>query len=386
MIHISSKNSHNAGKLCENLFYQIRIDDKNYEVKLSANRRVLIENMETALALALPAAMRLNFPVHVEGTISRQYLKNMTALMAYYAEHFKDFHTVPISSSAVIDYEVSPKNNAGSFFSGGVDSFYTLFKHLNEIDSLIVLYGFDIKLKDAVKIEKTKQATRSLAQVLDKELIEITGNFTHIITDYCHWVSEGHGFALAAAARALAGSLDKVYISSTFPASNQIPWGSSIMTDQLHADAAISIIHDADENDRIDKLIFIADYPIALKNLRVCGDIPYDGNYNCSQCEKCVRTMLQLWSINKLEQATSFHLPLTPKIVRNTLLNRENLRAYYRQALLVAQKNRPQEKAMLKAIETVIARPLWLSTFMITMRRKRKHLNRNIKNILAKLI
>lgn len=385
MIIINSKNNLSVGDLCDRLAYQIRVDDKTYDVNLSANKKVLIENMETPLALSLPAAMRLRLPIFVNGSLSEQYLKKMFELMKHYEENYEDFHQVKITCKDVTKYTLEKQGISAAFFSGGVDSFYTLLKRLNDISILIVLYGFDIKLKDFEKIKKTKQTTNNVADILNKELIEISGNLTEIITDHCKWVTEGHGFALAAVSRALAGWLDIIYIPGTHSENVTKSWGSTIFTDQKHSDDAISIIHDSDEKERIEKLLYISENILALENLRVCGDIPYDGIYNCSRCEKCIRTMLQLWSINKLDQAKTFHLPLTPILVKNTLLVHEGLKDYYRQALELGKINTPTEVEMLQAIEKSLARPVWLNILFSKRRKSFRHLKRNLINIGKKI-
>src|SRR5574337_867736 len=40
------------------------------------------------------------------------------------------------------------------FFSGGLDSFYTLLKRRNEIDSLVFIHGFDIPLENVALREQ----------------------------------------------------------------------------------------------------------------------------------------------------------------------------------------------------------------------------------------
>lgn len=385
MIIINSKNNLIVNEFSEQLAYQIQVGDKTYDIILSANKKVLMENMETPLALALPAAMRLRLPIFVDGSLSEQYLKKMCDLMKHYEDNYEDFHQVKITCKEVRNYTLKKQGGTATFFSGGVDSFYTLLKRINDINILIVLYGFDIKLKDLGKIKKTKQATNNVADILNKDLIEITGNITEIITDYCKWVTEGHGFALAAVSRALAGWLNVVYIPGTHSVNDKKSWGSTIFTDQQHSDDAISIIHDADQKERIEKLLYISENRLALENLRVCGDVPYDGTYNCSRCEKCVRTMLQLWSINKLDQVKTFHLPLTPKLVKKTLLIREGLKDYFKQALELGRKNKPNELEMLKAIEQSLARPVWLNIFISNRRRSFRHLKRNLINIGKKI-
>jgi hypothetical protein len=384
MIRIKSRNNLGNTQLRNSLSYQILINDKEYDISLSASDKVLFDNMETPLALALPAAMSLSLPIFVDDSISREYLENINKLMEHYEINYSNFHKVPIKCKSILDFESIKKKRIGSFFSGGVDSFYTLLKRLDEIDTLIVLYGFDIKLKDTEKINKTKLATRKVAGNLKKQIIEIEGNFTKIITDYCDWVTEGHGFALVSVSRALSNLFDIIYIPGTHSVRKQKNWGSSIYTDQLHSDSKLSIVHDSDQSERIEKLIYISDTNLVLENLRVCGDIPYDGNYNCCQCEKCVRTMLQLWSIRKLEQSSAFHLPLTPQIIRSTLITREAIKDYYRQSLDFAKKNKIKDNDILIAIETSLARPLWLSNFLTKYRRKKKHVIRNLRKIFHK--
>lgn len=385
MITIKSNNLE-SNILTNFLSYQIIVNNNEYNIQISSSDRVLLNNMETPLALALPAAMSLSLPIFIEGSISREYLENINKLMEHYEINYSNFKKVPIKCKSTLDFESIQKKRYGSFFSGGVDSFYTLLKRSDEIDTLIVLYGFDIKLKDTEKIKKTKIATRNVAGKLQKQLIEIEGNFTKIITEYCDWITEGHGFALVSISRALSSIFDIVYIPGTHSVMKQKNWGSSIYTDEQHSDSRLKIIHDSDQNERIEKLMYISDSPLVLENLRVCGDVPYDGNYNCCKCEKCVRTMLQLWSIGRLEQCSAFHLTLSPSLIRNTLITRDGLRDYYRQSISAATKNQIDDKNIIKAIEITLSRPLWLSSLLTVYRKKRKHLNRNLRNIFKKLI
>jgi len=385
MILIKSKYDFDNTRLSNALSYQIFVNDKEYNINLNSNDNVLLDNMETPLAFALPAAMTLNLPIFIDGSISREYLENINKLMKHYEINYPNFKSVPIKCKSFLDFESQKKNRCGSFFSGGVDSFYTLLKRIDEIDTLIVLYGFDITLKDAAKINKTKIATRKVAYKLKKQLIEIEGNFTKVITDYCDWLSEGHGFALASASRTLSSLFDIIYIPGSHSINKQKNWGSSIYTDQQHSDSRLSIVHDSDQSERIDKMIYISKNDLVLENLRVCGDVPYDGNYNCCRCEKCIRTMLQLWSIHKLNQCSAFHLPLTPKVVRNNLITTDDLRVFYIHTLTIAKKDKICDQNMLLAIEYALARPFWLGKFLTIYRKKIKHLNRNLRKIFQKI-
>jgi hypothetical protein len=94
-------------------------------------------------------------------------------------------------------------------------------------------------------------------------------------------------------------------------------------------------MHDGCEANRVDKSAKIAESTIALSNLRVCWKNP-DGDYNCGQCEKCQRTMINLLAVGALENCNAFdsgldlhkiaQLPLHRKPKAATLM-RQNLKA-----------------------------------------------------------
>ena len=62
---------------------------------------------------------------------------------------------------------------------------------------------------------------------------------------------------------------------------------------------------------RAGKLEMMADSPLVQKHLRVCFSIPefdpHTGSIiNCGECEKCVRTLVGLIILGKLEKFTAF--------------------------------------------------------------------------------
>jgi hypothetical protein len=53
----------------------------------------------------------------------------------------------------------------------------------------------------------------------------------------------------------------------------------------------------------------IAEFPVVVRNLRVCFETPENG-YNCGRCEKCYRTMVGLRVAGALAQCDAFDRPL----------------------------------------------------------------------------
>lgn len=205
------------------------------------------------------------------------------------------------------------------FFSGGVDSFYSLVKHREEIDNLILIHGFDIPLSDSATFAQAEAQAREAARLAGKHLIIVRTNL--------HWEQPSlpggwgmyHGAALAAIAHALAPNHGKIYIASSYAYADLHPWGSHPLMDRLWSTETLKFIHDGGES-RIEKLHLLLKHPEALMRLRVCWE--NEGNYNCGLCEKCVRTMLGLRAVG-MNVCTAFPDSLTPQLVRGQKLSGE---------------------------------------------------------------
>jgi hypothetical protein len=77
------------------------------------------------------------------------------------------------------------------------------------------------------------------------------------------------------------------------------------LLDPEYSSTDLQILHDGLRFTRLEKVRLVAEWDVALQNLRVCtSNTP--GLLNCGKCEKCVRTMTELLAIGKLEQAHAF--------------------------------------------------------------------------------
>jgi hypothetical protein len=65
---------------------------------------------------------------------------------------------------------------------------------------------------------------------------------------------------------------------------------------------------------RFDRLAFISDNDVAMRYLQICWERLND-EYNCCRCEKCLRAMITLHALGKLDACPAFPLPLTPEAV-----------------------------------------------------------------------
>lgn len=352
------------------VIYRVDLGERSYEVFLRSNYLLPQPGLEALVPLALLAAMRLRRPLHVCGRLSVSFLRGVEQVMALYERSFDGFFAVPIKVDEVYEVEVSPLGNRrAAFFSGGVDSFYTLMKGRSELTDLIFIYGFDVRLDDWGRRQAISEMGHAVASEMGMRFIEVESNLAKVIEDFGSWPVHGHGFALVSVARALAGDIVEVRIPGTHSLQGQKPWGSWVESDPLFSDQRLRIYHDACEAERADKLLSLAREPLALRYLRVCwGRV--DGMYNCCRCEKCLRTMTSLYVFGALERATAFPLSLQAEQVAAVLLPRPGLRIYPEENLQLLQRYRPDDFAMQRALRKQLKRPIWWSVLRLKWRKR----------------
>lgn len=189
----------------------------------------------------------------------------------------------------------APPGGAGTalFFSGGIDSFYTLVRNPS-IDTLVFICGFDVRLPNRPAWEAMCADWRRVAGERGLRFIALATNLrSHRELGRMRW-ARYHGAVLAAATHLLAGVASRWLISASYHVSNLMPWGSHPELDHLWSGAGVSIRHYGADTWRAEKLAALAGEPLVHRELRVCYDDPRaDGN--CGRCEKCVRTRLIYW-------------------------------------------------------------------------------------------
>ncbi len=217
---------------------------------------------------------------------------------------------IKIEADALVADAPGPQRSA-SFFSGGVDSFYTYLKHKTDpvkadrIDCFILVNGFDIDRRNTQLWDRTLKNIKSIATADEVELIVVRSNIQGLVEPTLLW-DYAHGGCLAAVGLFLRGAFHQIYIPSTHSVAEQIPWGSNLALDGHWSTGSTTFVHDGTEATRITKVISqIAQSPLALEHLRVCF-ANERGAYNCGQCDKCLRTMINLYVAGALETSSTF--------------------------------------------------------------------------------
>lgn len=201
--------------------------------------------------------------------------------------------------------EVSGSSGSALFFSGGVDSTFSLLRHQSSVSALIFVIGFDIAAGNADLAGEVSTMMRGAAGRYGLPLIEISSNLRDFADAHVHWGSHYCGAAMAGMAHLLAGEFGTVIIPGTLDWRDQAPFGSHPFTDERWSTPSLCLLHDSCDVDRLEKMRAIVADARGLRHLRVCWRNP--GNaYNCCRCEKCLRALANLRALGALDAATTF--------------------------------------------------------------------------------
>jgi hypothetical protein len=253
---------------------------------------------------------RLKIDAPVAPELRNGLLTNMTYLRQWYGQPRRVVQIETAGTARAPRWPVSPRT--ASFLSGGIDSLATLranrldyaCHHPYSIQDCLIVHGFDIGGREvagqeSAYFDRAIEALTAIAQDAQVELIPVSTNIRHLDDDVKFWMYEFHGAALAAVAHALSRRLSRIYIASSMCVWDLEPWGSHPALDSNYSSGDLSIQHDGLLLSRLDKVRLIADWDIAVRHLRVCTMNPMN-ELNCGQCEKCLRTLLELVAVGPL--------------------------------------------------------------------------------------
>lgn len=256
------------------------------------------------IVAGLMPSMRRGWGVHAPGHVSRRLAENVPRIQEYcHARDDRFRHTAATLETAPTTPWPGGRG-VGCFFSGGIDSFYSLLKHEREITHLIFVHGFDIDLEDRALYARGLEGVRRACGAYGKSLIEVETNLRAFSDPLIDW-DDYHGAAGAFVAHLLSARLRKVFFACGMTYEEWKPFGTNPFLLSLWSSEAVEFVGDGYEARRLRKVQRVAQSPVALEVLRVCWENPA-GAYNCGQCEKCLRTMVELRMAGALGRCRAF--------------------------------------------------------------------------------
>ena len=198
----------------------------------------------------LPAMASGCAQIDFEGTLSEQFSSNLVLIQALFSKwqkHLKPVNIKPSLSQKKLSHDkVNKKKRVASFFSGGVDSFYTLLKHHEEITDIILVHGFDMPLWNTTLREKTSAKVKQVATHYGKNVIEVETNLRELLDPHEDWLM-AHGTALACIGHLLSANFKKIYIPSSYSHEQLVPLGTHPDLDPLWSSEALTFVRQCRE-------------------------------------------------------------------------------------------------------------------------------------------
>lgn len=298
----------------------IDIAGRRYDIVYRSSHGPLAEDASPFAIVALVPAMRLGLPLRVAAPVSHVLLEQLDQAQDLIVSWLPDTHKITIEATATPtpSRPDSPERSAGCFFSGGVDSTYTVLTRREHIDHLLFVHGFDIALSNATLRRTVAAAIRQEARALGKPVIEVETNARDLLSVYIKDWSLGIGPAAASIGYLLSPFLHTVYMASGVDYSVK-PYAEQYQRwYQAYNTAHMRIADDGREATRLQKVALLAQNDTALRWLRVCYENPHDV-YNCGHCPKCLHTMLSLQLVGALPRCATFPHTIDLEAVRQAI-------------------------------------------------------------------
>jgi len=278
----------------------------------------ITRRLDAWLLWLLPHAVEAGSDLVLDGEVSPELLRNAHEIMGVWASWWPDRRPVRIHAAAATDDEPTGERQ-GLVFTGGVDSFYTLFHHdrmareqpacgMRPVDDLVYVWGYDLPLFKPSAFEEKAAALRTIAERTGKTLLTFVTNYRQIDLplDRSQWGPILHGPALGGMATFLGRRWREMLIAATERYDSLGSWGSSPLVDHHFSTARTRVRHHGAWADRYEKMKLLSEHDVAFEHLHVCW-----GRWsarNCSSCEKCFRTMLVYDLLGESHRAATFDM------------------------------------------------------------------------------
>ncbi len=287
----------------------------------------LIEDADPFLPILMIPCMLTGEAVETDIPASPRLLGSLSKVQDVLAGWFPD-RVSRVRVEAPARRDLAPNRGAGvaSFFSGGADSFHTLLRNLKsrvpgepEITHLLFLNGFEHPLGIERVDESVHRMVYEVAKAFGKEAIVGEADFRSYLD--APWGPMYHGAGFVGTALALSAGIRHLYFPCGVHYPNNIHWGQHPELDAYWSTERMEVVCDGAGVSRLEKVVdWVAKDPIALRHLRVCIGNRGAAN-NCGRCRKCIRTMIPLALVGKLNEASTFPSVFPEKLEKRMVRN-----------------------------------------------------------------
>lgn len=340
MIIHKPKITEESGEICVSARVELQSPNRDFPAELwykfpESYKDYVTDRSDGFAASLLPLAMARGENLEVRGDTSAALAHGLHEYQLIQSNWQPNwFKTVNLKFTGLknIDHR-DTRGKVGCAFSGGIDSFYTVWTHLPQNESnpaytlshCLLINGFDANadLDNSGSYCRFQNAFEPVLNDLGLELLISRTNLRHFIEFPVF--RHSYGSMVTASALVLGRLFSCFYISSacSFAQMGLCQEGSHLMLDHLLHTETMETVHDAGHLTRIEKTAVIAHFPAAYETLCVCWE-PITFNpetgilENCCKCTKCLRTMVSLDLYGSLGKFKTFPEPIDYQILRRS--------------------------------------------------------------------
>lgn len=284
-----------------------------YETADEYGRYFVSDRIDAFLVALLPYAMQNSLDILSDGTVSEKLeLQISKFLMPVLTKYSDVYNEISISIKNKSDLNINEVKCCATGYSRGVDSFDTIKETLScGEQSLTHLTFFNVgshrstanyTSEQSLELYNKRLSTvKKSSEIFGLPLIDVNSNLgEHLTLPYVTI----HHFCSFSAVLALQKLFRIYYYSSGYSIDNfsihKCDKGSAfyepLLAELLSTESTTFYISGLNKT-RLDKIKSISEFEPSYDNLNVC----YYEDKNCGKCEKCLRTQLELMSIDKLE-------------------------------------------------------------------------------------
>ena len=261
--------------------------------------------------------MLLNVEIHVP-VLEKGFMDCMAKLNKVYAKMYPDSGLkIDVFADNVAKTKICSGRGTSNalFFTGGVDATSALIGLLEKRPTLVNIWGGDLRLTDEDSHRELAQYLDTITEYLDldycfiktnaremfreDELGYLTSNHVGMFNEYGWWATIAHSLSMASTVIpwTYKKEIRSIYLGSTH-AKKEISYdaNNAELLDAISNEICSIRIADGDlvRNDKVTKIVRWKQETKAPIQLKVCWRRV--AGKNCSSCEKCYRTILNILS------------------------------------------------------------------------------------------
>lgn len=266
----------------------------------SRTGHALIPNGNALFCLGLFPASEVGSRLIIKGAVDHNLLERAGQISGMFRSWWPPCGIVRVDARSA-EPTRSVAKAAAVFFSGGVDSSFTLAQEHENLQGIITILGADIPLNDREANDRLDQTCRDVARNFGIEPVVIETNVREIFHRYAGW-TEFHGSVMSAIGHMLSDRFSRVLISASGNEfARNVPWGSNPELDPLFGTKRLAVEHFGLE-ERVDKIARISTFDTLMRHLRVCNV----SRSNCGVCDKCTFVMAALSLLSMSDKSQTF--------------------------------------------------------------------------------